>query len=236
MVWNPFTNRAQEVESDPRLASTPVSMVPEYAVPQHGSYAVPSINAGDAYNDEFGWGVGQKMRPPSTTDVPSIQRTNVNMLLTFRNPPEQAPEDWYGKRDADTRARESVVELDADGRDEVKGVTASDRRWAPNPRSTPQPETRRTQLLSPSSWSFVRPFDTGYARTFNGLHFSMADHRRNYEVLGMAPVTSRRNTYRQEPIPWDSDVIDMPAGNGEPVLPYAKMISPELPLGRKWRL
>lgn len=236
MGWNPFTNRDQRTEPDPRLAGTPVSTVPEYAVPQHGSYAVPSLQAGDAYNDEFGWAPGQKMRAPSTTDVPSVQRTNVGMLLTFRNPPEQAPETWYGKRDSDARGRESVVDLDADGREEFKGITAGDQRWAYNPRLHPEPETRRTQTMSPSSWSFVRPFDTGYARTFNGLHFSMADHRRNYEILGMAPVSSRRNTYRQEPVPWDTDVVDMPDNNGEAQLPYSRMTSPELPMSRRWRL
>lgn len=236
MGWNPFTNREQRTETDPRLADTPVSTVPEYAVPQHGSYASPSLMAGDAYTDEFGWGPGQKQRPPSTTDVPSAQRTNVGLLLTFRNPPAEPPENWYDKRDSDTRARESVVDLDADGREESKGITATDRRWAPNPRSIPPPESRRTQQMSPSTWSFVRPFDTGYARTFNGMHFSMADHRRNYEIYGMAPVTSKRNTYRQEPVPWDVDVIDMPNNNGEPVLPYARLVSPELPPSRRWRL
>jgi hypothetical protein len=218
------------------LADTPLSTVPEYAVPQHGSYAVPSLASGSPYTDEFGWGPGQKIGHASTTEVPSIQRTNVSALLTFRNPPDQAPEIWYGRRDADDKTRHSVEHQDADGWEELKGVTANDRRWAPNPRSTPQPETRRTQHMSPATYSFTRPFDTGYARTLNGNHFSMAAHRRDYPVLGMAPIVRPRNTFRATPIPWDIDVVDVPQESTAPDIPYGRMVSPELPLNRRWRL
>jgi hypothetical protein len=56
----------------------------------------------------------------------------------------------------------------------------------------------------------------------------MADHRRNYEILGMAPARSRRNTYRMEPAPWDLDVVDMPSTDAyNPV--DARIRSVELP-------
>lgn len=236
MVFNPFAAREAVPERDPQLAGAPVPTVPEYAVPQHGSFAVPSLAAGAPYIKAFGWAPGQRIGPQSTVETPSAQRMRVDLINGFTPDATQAPERWYDRRDADDKQRHSVEEIDADGWTEQKGVSASDRRWAPNPRSVPQPETRPTQQMAPTTYSFVRPFDTGYARTFNGMHFSMADHRRTYEVLGMAPVVSRRNTFRQEPVPWDQNVMDVPQSDGENALPFSRLVSPELPPQRSWRL
>lgn len=235
MAFNPFAAREPVAERDPQLAGAPVAQVPEYAVPQHGSYAVPSLAAGGPYTKDFGWAPGQRVGPLSTVETPSAQRMRVDLIQSTSNGLE-SPEKNYGRRDADDKHRHAVEQIDADGWTEQKGVSSSDRRWAPNPRSVPQPETRPTQQMAPRTYNFVRPFDTGYARTFNGFHFSMADHRRNYEVLGMAPVVSRRNTFRQEPVPWDQNVVDVPRDGGEDALPYSRLISPELPPQRSWRL
>lgn len=235
MVGNPWASRSQRVESDPRMADTPVSQTPDYAVPQHGSYAVPPLAAGDAYINEFGWGPGQRLHAPSSVETPSAQRLQTIPRYSFSPDPDQPPQNWYAYRDADDARRHTVEDQDADGRTELKGVSSGDRRWVDNPRRNPPAESRPTQTMSPSSYSFVRPFDTGYARTFNGMHFSMADHRRNYEILGMAPVSSRRNTYRLEPTPWDQNVVDVPE-NPEQSMPYARLKSPDLPVSRQWRL
>src|SRR3546814_10876093 len=74
--------------------------------------------------------------------------------------------------------------------------------------------------MSPRSYTFTRPFDSlnrnyanvsiGSARQLNGQHFSMADHRREYPILGIKPNHLRRNTYRLDPSPWDADLIDVP--------------------------
>lgn len=233
-MFNPFAVREPVADKDPQLAGMAVTPVPEYAVPQHGSYAVPSLNAGSPYIKDLGWGPGQRVGPQSAVEYPDAHRTNTAMIQT-QGPSGGSAERFYGRLDADEKQRHSVEDIDADGWTEQKGVTASDRRWAPNPRSTPVPESRPTQQMAPRTYSFVRPFDTGYARQFNGMHFSMADHRRNYEVLGMAPVVSRRNTFRQEPIPWDQNVVDMPE-NMEGSIPSARLVSPELPPQRSWRL
>lgn len=232
--FNPFATRETVSETDPQLAGAPKPTVPEYAVPQHGSYAVPSIHAGGPHNKDFGWAPGQRVPAPSATEYPSAQRLQTIPRYSFTPNPEDPPEKWYGYRDADEKHRHSVEDIDADGWTELKGVGPNDRRWEPNPRSVPQPETRPTQQMAPRSYSFVRPFDTGYARTFNGFHFSMADHRRNYEILGMAPVSSRRNTFRAEPVPWDTDIVDMPEDN-ETATPYYRLQSPDLPPQRRWR-
>lgn len=79
-------------------------------------------------------------------------------------------------------------------------------RFAPDPKWTPAPEYRPTQRMSPASWSFTRPYDQRMARRFNGKHFSMADHRRNYPVFGMAPRGAWRNIESSQPAPWDSNM------------------------------
>jgi len=102
-----------------------------------------------------------------------------------------------------------------------RGVSPGDMRWTDNPRrNVPAEPSRLTANDSPSEFKFFRPFDQmnrptedavfGSARHLNGQHVSMADHKRNYEILGMAPARTRRNTYRLEPSPWDEHIVDHP--------------------------
>jgi hypothetical protein len=74
--------------------------------------------------------------------------------------------------------------------------------------------------MNPRTYFFWRPFETNQpkmgARRLNGIHFSMADHRRDYEILGMEPAKTRRNTYRLEPTPWDTNLVDYPPEDNTP--------------------
>lgn len=232
MAWrNPFA--ARETLTDPERADTPVMEAPQYAVPQHGAFSVPSIEAGSPYNDEFGW--GPKLRT-SPTETPSAQRLQTIPLYDYRPNPVRPPEEFWDRMDADDARRHGVETVDANGWDERKGVYPTDRRWADDPRLTPPPENRVTQRMAPRSYSFTRPFDQHSARQLNGTHFSMADHRRNYEILGMAPVHQRRNTYRLEPAPWDTDVVDL-GPDRDPTTVQARLVSVEIPASsRSYRL
>jgi hypothetical protein len=229
--WNPFT--ARETRTDPERADVPVMEVPQYAVPQHGAYSVPSLESGSPYNDEFGW--GPKLRT-SPTEIPSAQRLGTIPRRDYRPEPVRPPGEFWDRLDADEKSRHSVEHVDADGWQERKGITPADRRWADNPRRNPPPESRITQAMAPTTYTFTRPFDQHAARQLNGTHFSMADHRRNYEILGMAPIRSSRNTYRSEPTPWDVDIIDV-GPDAEPTVPQARLSSVELPYSsRSYRL
>lgn len=219
--------------------------VPDYAPPQHGAYAAPSLEAGDAYNDEFGWSPTLAQRG-STVETPSSQRLGITPSYSPRPNAIRPPEEHWRVIDADEARRHSIEDQDADGWTEKKGIQPTDRRWQDDPRRTPPPEPRLTSLLAPRTYSFVRLFDQfnrthgsdpliGSRRRFNGMHFSMADHRRNYEIGGMQPARSGRNTYRLEPPPWDADVVDLPPR--EPDMPQSRLRSVELPYGtRSWRL
>ena len=233
MAFNPWATRKVASADTP---STPIADVPDYPSSANSAYAVPSLEAGSPYNDEFGWSV--KGLRPSSVDYPSAQRLMTIPRRDFRPDPVRPPEEFWNKQDADTKQRHSVEFIDADGWTEHKGITASDRRWAENPRVTPPPETRLTEKMAPRTYLFERPFAQDSARYLNGNHFSMAAHRRNYEfnTYGMQPVRSLRNTYRLEPAPWDENIVDLPpASQGTP---YARTrdVGQSLSSGRSWRL
>lgn len=141
---------------------------------------------------------------------------------------------WWRKKDADTAKRESVTSTTSIGWTERKG--GSGRAVAPRPLGKDTGEPRPTMALGPNTYAFSRPFDATMERHFNGVHFSMADHRRTFEIYGMAPVSHARNTYRIEPGPTDRDITDMPQ-DASYTPQYA--VTPDLPISsieRSWRL
>lgn len=232
---NPWAN------NDP---NTNYGTAPDYAEAVTSRYAVPtpgSRSDDSPYNDEFGWAPHMRKVPGNTPDP---YRLGQAPLVQHYPTPGDAPEGYYSTVDADKKSRHSAEFQDADGWDETKygfglpDPAAGSHRWADNPRSRPPAEPRVTSKLSPSRYLFTRPFGTGTpkigAKLFNGLHFSMADHSRNYEILGMRPATSRRNTYRIEPTPWDNEVVDMPVESDAPQMTIAAL---DVPYGsRSWRL
>ena len=178
---------------------------PDYGTPD-SAYAAPDIHRDAPYNDEFGWGPRTRI---SVENTPDAMREFAAPVRDFRVNP-QNPSAFYTQRDADEKQRESITEQDANGWKEQK-----DRyKIGPDPRWNPPAETRVTESLAPRSYSFTRPFDQGTkgngARQLNGQHFSMADHRREYPILGMRPWNQHRNTYRVDPAPWDADMYDVP--------------------------
>ena len=235
-IANPWAHSRTEDQRD----------VPSVAEQQTNAYAVPSLSAGDAYNDEFGW-AGPLQTRPSTVEVPSAQRLRTVPRYDYAARSEQPSDRFRSDINQDRVGRYRVEDQNPEGWNEVKGISPGDRRWADNPRLTTSQEPRRTLGLSPHVYGFTRLFDqfnrnydneplNGSARRFNGQHFSMADHRRNYEILGMRPVQTRRNTYRLEPVPWDIDVVDLPPV-GTSSVPDARVRSVNLPnVSRSYRL
>jgi hypothetical protein len=180
--------------------------MPEYGTP-NSAYAAPDIRRDAPYNDEFGWSAKTRISVESTPDA---MREFAAPVRDMRPPAGDSPNPYYRTRDAEEQRRESVTDQDANG-----WVEKKDRyKVGPDPRWNPPAETRMTEQMSPRSYSFTRPFDQGTkgngARQLNGLHFSMADHRREYDILGIRPWSQHRNTYRADPAPWDADMYDVP--------------------------
>lgn len=178
----------------------------DYGSPNN-AFAAPGPATDAPYTDSFGWSPSPRISVNGTPDAMRLQDFPVR---TMRPGDSDAPEVYYRPLDADKAHRSSVESVDADGIEILK----SEYKRAPDPRWNPPAETRITEKLSPHRYSFTRPFDQGTkgngARHLNGMHFSMADHRREYEILGMQPIAARRNTYRVDPTPWDADMYDVP--------------------------
>lgn len=139
---------------------------------------------------------------------------------------------WWRNKDANTAVRESVTSTKSIGWTERKG--GSGRAAAPRPANPG--ESRPTQQMGPNTYYFERPFDARMERHFTGDHFSMADHRRTFDIYGMAAPVRARNTYRIEPGPTDRDITDKPADTN--YVPQYSVV-PDMSIGtveRSWRI
>lgn len=227
-------------------------------------YAAPDISEGAPYLREFGYSPSLRLSPTGEPDATRLGTERRRDSVPYG---DNAPQAFYRRTDEDDRKRHSTEYQDADGWQENKtgfGFPNALRgflRFAPNPRSMPPPESgqaggtrtvhsgdvesRGTMRMSPATYSFTRPMDhrtygdidVWTSRQNNGMHFSMADHRRNYEILGMRPPQSRRNTYRIDPPPWDADIVDLPPDNAMPTVVPGAVVGVEVNYtSRSWRL
>lgn len=213
MPNNPYAHSRTESEFDE----------PVYSESQNG-YAA-SLTSDAPYNDEFGWAPKLRVSPEGIPDASRLGIQPRRDLYVKPEYPTEDPRNLDQLRDQDEKRRESVTQTvimptEQKFRPGDADPALGANRWARNPREIPPPESRVTQKLIPVMRFFTRPFGTNTAkvgaRDLNGIHFSMADHRRDYDILGMAPVKTRRNTYRLEPTPWDTDIVDMPAPDDSP--------------------
>lgn len=215
---------------------------PEYSESASG-YAAPLLS--DApYNDEFGWAPSLRLGAESIPDASRLGKQPRRDMYSKPEMPAEDPANLAGSRDANKASRESVREITTMPREQKSRAgephpSAGANRWARNPRENPPAEPRFTQQLIPMMRFMTRPFMTNQpkmgARDLNGVHFSMADHRRDYDIYGMAPAKTRRNTFRIEPTPWDSDIVDMPAPDPTPDIAPTPGILVDY-VSRNWRL
>ena len=203
---------------------------PVYAMP-NADFAVPNADSENGTMDSpiGAYSDGLRLAPGNTPDP---MRLGVMARRDRRPDPAAPPERFWERLDADDKARHSVESQDADGFEIFKG--GSGKPAARNPRETPPPEPRPLSRLSPRTYTFLRPFFGGPV-ALNGEHFSMADHRRDYPILGTQPVRSWRNTFRITPAPHDADMVDVPPNDPTDV-PAARIVSVEVPNRNSWRL
>lgn len=149
----------------------------------------------------------------STTGTPDPVRVGQLPEVDFYADATNA-EAFHDKRSAETAERESTVTEST--LPFPTATTEPGNRFAPNPRTVPPAESRWTQRLSPVT-SWLRNMLGGAPKQLNGNHFSMADHERTYEILGMTPQRSSRSTYRLEAPEFGLSIVDIPAEAAEPV-------------------
>ncbi len=176
------------INADPRTIPVPASMYgpgPEYVSTAPKGYA--ATYPGNPYATTVGSDL------PTLADQRSIARYG---QMRF-----------YDETETENLQRHSVETLQtrdfSNNTEKYGGVVQPTR---------PAPE-RWTAYTHPNLYSFVRPFNSHAARELNGYHFSMADHRRTYDVMTMKPVRQIRNTYRTEPGQWDANIVDKVEGD-----------------------
>jgi len=183
------------------LSSGGAPGTPQYAAPTAGNtqYVFSPVSAWSALLRSFPGG------------VPDPGRNKTLPLREYGPDGGQPPAEWYLGQNGPGRVEQTqhtaLEHVDADGWQRFQPVKGT-KRAAPDPRRSPPTPERVTDGLSPSSYTFSRQFDQRFAHRLTGQHFSMADHRRNYPILGMAPTPFRRNTYRIDPAPWDTHIVD----------------------------
>lgn len=218
-------------------APVPGPQVLQWASGPNSRYAAPTEGRdGPGYVDSpvGAWSVTLRNAPGETPDP---LRGAQYPVRDYRPDPRFNPEYfWLGPRGPGTEkvARHGVEYQDGDGMAAIppgRHVIGADPRWIP-----PE-EPRVTSRLSPHTYTFTRPFDQDIERSFTGVHFSMADHRRRYPILGMNPPPFRRNTYRADPVPWDVMRVDMPAPTPN-VTASGQVRAFDIPpsSGQSWRL
>lgn len=191
-------------ERKPGEAPGPLS-----AAPPHFAYAVPDIpESTDPENTDGGYSPVLRVTGASGTLPDAIR-------IGAKEPPENDPNvrEYNARRTADFHSRHA---------DEITTVGWDIRQSKPFVPPVPdqiqeKPAIRSTARRSPLGYLFTRPWHI--PRTVHDIfggdpvdHVSLADHRRNYEIYGMAPRgTMGANTFRKDPQPWDRFLIVQPS-------------------------
>ena len=237
-LFNPWAHSRTEPEfSDPEYAT---AVTDQYAVDRPGDTNNPSPWMD---NPAGGWAPSLRLSP---TGTPDTTRLNEGEYVTTHAPASGLSDTrgYWDTRNADHNQRTDVEDVATVGLTEsptqggMPNPAFGGGRWALPARWTPPAEPRVTNRLNPHQYRFWRPFNGRTPHRFNGMHFSMADHRRDYEIYGMAPQRrpggSTRNTYRLPPAPWDAYLQDQAPRD----LPeHLENVQSDVPYpSRSWRL
>lgn len=182
-----------------------------------GRYSVPDIP--ESTNPEYLEGYSPELAAGGS---PNGAKLPDDIRIGRRKPPPNSPQDQrvYRRRWSDFFRRTADEHTSVDWT--VKQETAQ-----PAPPRVPewtQPRLpiRPTATMSPAGYRFTRPWHI--PRNIKDAlgedavqHVSMADHRRNYEILGMKPQGGTGvNTYRAPVRPWDEARFVPPTPQGPP--------------------
>ena len=171
--------------------SAPGPMAGAYARP---AYAVPTEDdVVEGINDGFSPALGPASEGTSPDDIRTGKREPV-----FGGPRQQSKHNALAVDSLNRTADEQQISTGwhIEQRKPVVGVI-------PEQVQDIGP-SRPTASMSPNTYLFTRPWTRPES---NGEHLSMADHRRKYQIYGMAPRGGVGvNTYRLDPKPWDTNL------------------------------
>jgi hypothetical protein len=172
-----------------------------------GRYAVPNVPESTlpGYDTGYSTELSSGGSPVGTPD---------DIRIGTRNPPPNDP----NQHAYNAKQKSEFHKRHAEERN-IAGYQRIRQERLPAPRvplwEQERPATRPLASQSPVSRFFMRPWHRprNRAEVDGGvLHFSMANHRRNYEINTMRPQGGvGMNTHRVTPRPWDEDLYVPPA-------------------------
>ena len=137
---------------------------------------------------------------------PTIANQDSILIHYDRPPADKNPQEWYDDRNIWAKQQRESIEhqVGVPWMDDTSktGPMADDPKW------TPPTVNRPTAFLSPSSYRFTRPYGQDVEHELNGVHLSLADNRRAYNLSGNVGRTQGwNNSYRIDPVSNDAQVV-----------------------------
>lgn len=170
--------------------------------------------------------------PQVGTELPPIAEQDRILVHWYRPPDAGSPRPWWQDANSDKILRGEQERATTDLGSSVPGsLRVEQNPWI----GQPQPLPRVTSQAVPANYRFERPFDQRTERTLTGEHFSMASNRRTYQVNGMEPARSFRNTIRLEPVARDAENVDLASTSAPAATPAVYVSPPSVPSSR-WGL
>lgn len=195
MSPNPYALSRTENEFD--LPTTPV-IQHAYTAPPEGN--APYGSPGNPFASKLAYEHDSTPDPRRTQREPNEDNTRVNPTT---------PKSWWRRILGDSYRRHSVESQTGI----ITQSTRAPHKVAPRPLGI-DTVTRPLAETSPNTYSFTRPMTGEIPSRLNGIHFSMADHKRaryNGDIYGMNVPHRPRATYRLDPPAQGEDVIDKAA-------------------------
>lgn len=205
------TSQPLPVPSGPRLRAFRRSAQPAGGEPvkphadafsaNQAAYAVTHVP--ESTVPGFDEGFSPQLRTGSEGTTPD------DIRIKRREPPVHTPDArFYKRRNADFLGRRLAHET------EIQNGWQIEQHRDPVPQNIPmsveQLPRRWTATLGPNTSWFTRD-DHHRNPEFTGEHFSLADHRRIYAIMGQKPQGRIGvNTFRAEPRPWDESLYTAP--------------------------
>jgi hypothetical protein len=137
---------------------------------------------------------------------PTIADEDAILVHYSRPPADVNPQQWYDDKDVWAKQQRDKIENQtavpwSDDTSKT-GPMADDPKW------TPPTVQRPSAFLSPSSYRFTRPFGQDVEHELNGVHLSLADNRRAYNLSGNVGRTATwNNSYRLDPVSNDAQAV-----------------------------
>lgn len=187
-----------------------------YRLGGYGPYAVPDVP--ETTDPEFTVGFSPELRvSPDGSALPD------DIRIGHRKPPPNDPNDksYTALRDAEKAHRLTAEDTTTSWNVQQHKVAGGQNPLWEQERAPIRPSATRSPLgyLHQRPWHIPRNIKDAIGEDATA-HFSLADHRRAFQIYGMAPRGGVGvNTYRMDPKPWDTNLVQRttPVETGEPL-------------------